>query len=71
MLISSKDDPPSHIEDLFDELEGGKAFQEVSAQMTATDAGWLARFIKEKCEKEREQCGEEIERDLKVSSTFE
>jgi len=31
----------------------------------------LARFIREKCEKEREQCGEEIERDLKVSSTFE
>ncbi|KAA1468122.1 hypothetical protein DENSPDRAFT_372910 [Dentipellis sp. KUC8613] len=62
----TEDDPqPNHIEDIFDELDGGKEFSVVTARISLTEAGWLARFIRDKIAQERAQIGEEIERDLK------
>lgn len=37
-------------------------------RITPREAGWLARAIKDKCRRDEESIGEEIERDLNVSA---
>ncbi|KAJ7293018.1 hypothetical protein C8J57DRAFT_1111207 [Mycena rebaudengoi] len=59
-------DPPDEIEDLYDELEDSARATGVISRVGPNTAGWLARFIKEQTEKERERAGEDIEQELKT-----
>ena len=62
--------PPDHIEDLFDELDALPA-AEIGAfirQLGADEAGWLARYLRRRSEKDREHATEEIECEMAVSS---
>ncbi|THH18249.1 hypothetical protein EW146_g2694 [Bondarzewia mesenterica] len=56
---------PSHIENIFDILDTGKNFNDVTKSITFRDAYYLAKFTRERIEKERETMVEDIERDLK------
>ncbi|KAI0785380.1 hypothetical protein BC629DRAFT_1700031 [Irpex lacteus] len=56
--------PPDHIDDLLCDLEDGPDANEVIRRTTPTEAGWLARAIKEKCEKDRECMHEDVTREL-------
>ncbi|TFY81492.1 hypothetical protein EWM64_g2524 [Hericium alpestre] len=62
---TENDSPPDNIEDIFDELDGGTEFSKATMQTTINEAGWLARFVRERITQEREKIDEEIERDLK------
>jgi len=55
---------PDHIDHLYDELEDPKKAAKVIASVTTNDAGWLARFIREKSSRDQEAAGEEIEQEL-------
>lgn len=74
MLIQNKschaDSPPDDVEDLFDDLDAGNDYHEVTSHLTIKQAGWLAVYIRDRSLKERETIGEEIERDLKVSGSM-
>ncbi len=61
--------PPDHIDDLLCDLEDGPDANEVIRRTTPTEAGWLARAIKEKCEKDRECMHEDVTRELDVRSS--
>lgn len=67
LTLPAADSPPDNIEDLYDELEGAAAAGPILARLSVNEAGWLARFMREKVEKDRERAGEDIERELKVS----
>ncbi len=64
--------PPDHIEDLFDELDCtdpsdiGAFFRKINSK----EAGWLARFLRGKSERDREMAGEEIQAEVNVSLTL-
>jgi breast cancer 2 susceptibility protein len=51
---------------LYDELEDPADAGRVLANLTANEAGWLARHISDRIEKERASAGDEIESELKV-----
>jgi hypothetical protein len=59
---------PDHIDDIYEQLEDASA-NEVSAilgRLNYQEAGWLARLIREKVVKEREQSHDEFESELNV-----
>ena len=67
------DSPPDDIEDLLYTLEEAcsnarpsTSPQDIIKRTSKEDAGWLARAIHEKCAKDRERMGEEIEKELDV-----
>ncbi|KAJ7103228.1 hypothetical protein B0H15DRAFT_811512 [Mycena belliarum] len=62
---SVDDDAPDEIEELYDELEDPVGAAAVLRRISANSAGWLARFIVDRVEKERERAGDEIEQELK------
>ncbi|KAI0094432.1 hypothetical protein BDY19DRAFT_901619 [Irpex rosettiformis] len=63
---SSDASSPNHIDDLLCDLEDGPDANDVIRRTTPTDAGWLARAIKEKCQKDRECMHEDVNRELAV-----
>ncbi|KAI0348271.1 nucleic acid-binding protein [Trametopsis cervina] len=60
---------PDHIDDLLFELEEGPSANDVLKRVTATEAGWLARAIRDKIRKERECQGEDVSKELNVTGT--
>ncbi|KAJ7654824.1 hypothetical protein B0H17DRAFT_1099452 [Mycena rosella] len=62
---SEDDEAPDEIEELYDELEDPAGAAAVLSRVSATTAGWLARFITDRVEKERERTGDEMEQELK------
>ncbi|KAJ7492322.1 hypothetical protein FB451DRAFT_1217887 [Mycena latifolia] len=62
---SADDEPPDGIEELYDELEDPAGAAAALSRVSANTAGWLARFIGDSAEKERERAGDEIEQELK------
>lgn len=64
------DEPTDEIEELYEELEDPAGAAAVLSRVSANTAGWLARFIVERAEKERERAGEEIEQELRVIKIF-
>lgn len=58
---------PDHIDDLLFELEEGPSANDVLKRVTAAEAGWLARAIRDKIRKERECQGEDVSKELNVS----
>lgn len=65
-LIYHADSPPDHVEDLYEDLENTSELGPILARLTPEESGWLARYVRAKIEKDREQAGEEIEQELKV-----
>ncbi|KAJ7754932.1 hypothetical protein DFH07DRAFT_885991 [Mycena maculata] len=63
---SVDDEPPDEIEELYEELEDPASAAAVLSRVSTNSAGWLARFIVDRAEKERERAGEEIEQELKT-----
>ncbi|KAF7302766.1 hypothetical protein HMN09_00911700 [Mycena chlorophos] len=60
------DEPTEDIEDLYDQLEEKDEAAQVLSRVSGATAGWLARFITDRVEKERERGMEEIARELKT-----
>ncbi|KAG7099659.1 hypothetical protein E1B28_001485 [Marasmius oreades] len=58
------EEPPDSVESLYDELEEPEDVGTVISKATAHEAGWLARFIREKIEKGQETIRDEIDREL-------
>ncbi|KAJ6502679.1 hypothetical protein DFH09DRAFT_1202410 [Mycena vulgaris] len=63
---SADDEPGDGIEELYDELEDPAGAATVLSRVSGNTAGWLARFILDRIEKERERAGEEMEQELKT-----
>ncbi|KAJ7040305.1 hypothetical protein C8F04DRAFT_1312619 [Mycena alexandri] len=62
---SVDDEPTDELEELYDELEDSAEAAGVMSRVSANTAGWLARFIGDRLEKERERVAEEIDQELK------
>lgn len=60
------DEPTDELEELYDELEDPAGAAAVMSRVSRSTAGWLARFILNRAEKERERAGEEIDQELRV-----
>ena len=60
------DSPPDHIGNLYSELEDASEVGPILSRLSASEAGWLARHIREQVVKDRERIGEEIESELRV-----
>ncbi|KAF7972587.1 hypothetical protein HWV62_17384, partial [Athelia sp. TMB] len=58
------DSEPGNIDDLYDELENSAQAAGVISRVSAYEAGWLARYIRERSVQSREAVGEEIEQEL-------
>lgn len=58
------DSAPDHIDDLYDELEDASKAGKVIASLTAIEAGWLAKYIRERLMRDREAIDDEIEQEL-------
>ncbi|KAJ6520132.1 hypothetical protein C8R45DRAFT_806075, partial [Mycena sanguinolenta] len=57
-------EPTDELEELYDELEDPTGAAEVMSRVSGRTAGWLARFIRNRMEKDRERAGEEIDQEL-------
>ncbi|KAF7307159.1 hypothetical protein MIND_00509500 [Mycena indigotica] len=66
-ITSGEDEPPDEIDDLYDQLEEADEAAQVLSHISAVNAGWLARCIMNRLEKERERGADEIEQELKTS----
>lgn len=62
------DEPPDHIEELYDQLEEHDDALGLLSQISSQDAAWLAQHTKRCMQVEREQVGEEIEKELQVTN---
>ncbi|KAF8215873.1 hypothetical protein K438DRAFT_1659158 [Mycena galopus ATCC 62051] len=60
-----ENEPTDELEELYDELEDPTGAAGVISRVSGSTAGWLARFIANRMEKERERAGEEIDQELK------
>ncbi len=60
------EDMPGHIESMFDECEYSSDVSLVLRRASKAEAGWLARFTRDRVEKEREMLDLELERELQV-----
>ncbi|KAJ7361422.1 hypothetical protein DFH08DRAFT_844079 [Mycena albidolilacea] len=58
-------EPTDELEELYDELEDPAGAAAVMSRVSRSTAGWLARFILNRAEKERERAGEEIDQELR------
>jgi len=61
----NEDSPPDYIDSLYDKLEEPSEVGPLLARLSCEEAGWLARFIHDRIDKDREKAGEEIEQELK------
>lgn len=60
------DDPPDHIEELYDLLEEHDDALSLLARISSQEAAWLAKHAKRCMQVEREHVGEEIVKELQV-----
>ena len=60
------EDMPGHIESMFDDCEDASDASSVLRRASRTEAGWLARFARERADQEREALELGIERELQV-----
>ena len=59
---------PEHIESMFDDCEYASDASPVLRRVSKSEAGWLARFSRERAEQERETFELGLERELQVMS---
>jgi breast cancer 2 susceptibility protein len=62
----SGDEPPDNIDSLYDELEEPDDAGQTIARSSANEAGWLAKYIRERVERNQESVRDEIEKELDV-----
>jgi hypothetical protein len=65
-LTHNAEDMPGHIEPMFDECEYSSDASSVLRRASRVEAGWLARFARERAEQEREALELGLERELQV-----
>ncbi|KXN88856.1 hypothetical protein AN958_06726, partial [Leucoagaricus sp. SymC.cos] len=58
------EEPPDHIEELYDQLEEHSDATTVLGRISAKDAGWLAQHARRCMDLERERAGDEITKEL-------
>ncbi|KAF7303152.1 hypothetical protein MKEN_01278900 [Mycena kentingensis (nom. inval.)] len=63
---SEDEEPEDDIDDLYDQLEDAKEAGDVLASVSGSKAGWLARCIIDRLERDREREMEDMERELKA-----
>ncbi|EKM84055.1 hypothetical protein AGABI1DRAFT_104048 [Agaricus bisporus var. burnettii JB137-S8] len=63
----TSDEPPDHIEELYDQLEEHDDALGLLSRISSQDAAWLAQHTKRCMQVEREQVGEEIEKELQTA----
>ncbi len=54
MIIWHADDMPEHIESMFDDCEYASDISSVLRSVSKSEAGWLARFARERAQQESE-----------------
>lgn len=64
---SLSEDPPENIDSLYEELEVPEDAGQVISQTKGSEAAWLARYIRERLEKDRERVKDELEKEVDVS----
>lgn len=64
------DEPPDHIDELYDQLEEHHDAMNLLSRITPPDAAWLAKHTQRCMEVERDRVGDEIERELEVMPCF-
>ncbi|KIK70645.1 hypothetical protein GYMLUDRAFT_150232, partial [Collybiopsis luxurians FD-317 M1] len=57
------EDPPDNIDSLYDELEEPGDATQLMTRIKSSDAAWLARYIRERLEKDQEKTREELEKE--------
>lgn len=57
---------PDNTEDFYDDLMDSNDKPGFIRNLSKSDAGWLAIYIRKRCRDDRERIGQEIEDDLKV-----
>ncbi|KAJ3855253.1 BRCA2, oligonucleotide/oligosaccharide-binding, domain 1-domain-containing protein [Lentinula lateritia] len=61
---SLSEDPPENIDSLYEELEVPEDAGQVISQTKGSEAAWLARYIRERLEKDRERVKDELEKEV-------
>ena len=69
MIVWHADDMPEHIESMFDDCEYASDASSVLRRVSKSEAGWLARFTRERAKQEREALELGLEQELQVMST--
>jgi hypothetical protein len=67
-MIRHADDMPEHIESMFDDCEYASDASSVLRRVSKSEAGWLARFARERVQQERETLELGLEQELQVMS---
>jgi len=67
MITWHADDMPEHIESMFDDCEYASDASSVLRRASKSEAGWLARFARERAQQERESLELELEKELQVN----
>jgi hypothetical protein len=60
------DSPPDHIDSLYEDLEEATEATSVLQRLSHSEAGWLARYIRDQISRDREKAGDEFEKELVV-----
>jgi hypothetical protein len=64
------DDMPEHIESMFDDCDYASDASSVLRRVSKSEAGWLARFARERAQQEIETLELGLEKELQVMSAF-
>ena len=67
MIIWHADEMPEHIESMFDDCEYASDARSVLRRVSKSEAGWLARFARERAQQERETLELGLEKELQVN----
>jgi breast cancer 2 susceptibility protein len=70
MIIWHTDDMPEHIESMFDDCEYASDPSSVLRRVSKSEAGWLARFARERAQQEMETLELGLEKELQVMSAL-
>jgi hypothetical protein len=62
VLIYYSDSPPDHIEALYDDLTESREASAVLGRLNSNESGWLARYIRDQINKDREMGGDIFEK---------
>ena len=70
MILWRVDDMPEHIESMFDDCEYASDASSVLRRVSKSEAGWLARFARERAQQERETLELGLEKELQVNAVL-
>ncbi len=67
---AASEDSPDNIDSLYDELEEPEDAGQVISRTRGSDAVWLARYIRQRLEKDQDSVREEMEKELDVGLRY-